>query len=273
MNQAYKTACLFAADDKEMQLKILKESARLIEEITPDYTAPFFASKIQEIAERNSGLTDAYAKLKEKNKTLVSAFLPYIRTMMNGTYDDFEIAVRAAIMGNTIDMGANPDFNLEKEVNTFFSDNIVLSEYAGFKEKIIKADTVLYIGDNYEESLFDQLLIEKIGGSKVTFAVRSKAVLNDITMDDAIRTGMNKICKVIESGSTIAGTNLHEATDEFRYLYDNADIVIAKGQGNYETLLNAEREIYFLFKVKCDAIAARSGYDIGKSVLLTTRGK
>lgn len=273
MNQAYKTACLFAADDKDMQLKILKESAELIKDVTADYTAPFFASKIQEIAEKHTGSSDLYAQIKERNIKVVSKFIPYIRAMMDGGYDNFEIALRAAIMGNTIDMGANPGFDIFNEINTFFSDKIVLNQYHDFKEQVSEASTVLYIGDNYEESLFDQLLIEQIGGERVVFAVRSKPVLNDIIMKDALSTGMNKICRVIDSGSTIAGTNMSEVTDEFRELFEKADAVISKGQGNFETLLNSERKIWFLFKVKCEAIAQRSGFNVGKSVLLSYRGK
>jgi hypothetical protein len=101
----------------------------------------------------------------------------------------------------------------------------------------------------------------------VVYAVRSNEILNDITLQDAKILGIDKLCKVIESGSRISGTDLNEGTGEFIDLYKNADMIIAKGQGNFETLLNSERSIYFLFKVKCEVISELCGHPVGTGLL------
>ena len=186
---------------------------------------------------------------------------------MEASNDKLETAIRISITGNTIDLGANPNFNLEKEINIITSSKINVDSIDNFKDDFNKANRILFIADNYEEALFDKFLIEQLKPKEVVFAVRSNEILNDITLEDAKRLGINKLCKVIESGSRIAGTDLNEGTPEFIDLFNKADLVIAKGQGNFETLLNAERSIYFLFKVKCEVISELCGYPVGTGLL------
>jgi hypothetical protein len=187
--------------------------------------------------------------------------------MIEAADDKLEMAVRISITGNTIDLGANPNYNLEKEINIITSSKINLDSLDKFKEDYKKAKLILFIADNYEEALFDKFLIEQLKPKEVVFAVRSNEILNDITLEDAKRLGIDKLCKVIESGSRIAGTDLDECTAEFLDLYKSADMVIAKGQGNFETLLSANRSIYFLFKIKCLVISEICGYPVGTGLL------
>ena len=115
--------------------------------------------------------------------------------------------------------------------------------------------------------MFDKILLKQLLPKRIVFAVRSKPILNDITLEDAKTLGIDKICEVMESGSKIAGTDLSQCSPEFLNFIEKADLVIAKGQGNFETLLNVERPIYFLFKVKCDVIGRRSGLPVGRNAL------
>ena len=99
------------------------------------------------------------------------------------------------------------------------------------------------------------------------FAVRSAEILNDITLEDAHSLEIDKLCKVIESGSKISGTAMEQVSNEFLDYFSNADLVISKGQGNFETLLNSKRKIYFLFKIKCEPISELCGYPMGTGIL------
>lgn len=267
INQAYKAAQLFTNGNKELQFNILKEACSEVETINGEYSAPLFSAKIQSILEKNLKLTNPYKSIKDKNLENAKIFLPVFNYIYKSSKDRLEAAVKIAVLGNTIDMGANPDFDLEDEVNKLSSGEINLRDFKKFKEDLSSASSVLYIGDNYEEALFDKYLLELMKDKNLVFAVRSHPVLNDITLEDAERLGINKICRVIESGSKIAGTDIRNCSNEFMEIYNNADMVIAKGQGNYETLLDEKRSIYFLFKVKCDVIARRSGLSVGQSVL------
>jgi uncharacterized protein with ATP-grasp and redox domains len=212
-------------------------------------------------------VVNPYERIKEDNRRIAEKYTQYFKLMMEGSKDRLDTALRIAIIGNIIDLGASPQFDIENEVNRISSNRIDLSLLPRFRDDLKKAELILYIGDNYEEALFDKFLLSELLSKKVVFAVRSKPILNDITLEDAKRIGIDKMCNVIESGSTIAGTDLKQCTPEFLELYTKADIVISKGQGNLETLINETRPIYFLFKVKCEVIAERSGYPLGYGVL------
>ena len=116
--------------------------------------------------------------------------------------------------------------------------------------------------------MFDKLLIEELLPKKILFAVRDNHVLNDVTVEFAKKIGLDKVAEVISSGSKIAGTNLKGTNKTFNEIFFDAPVVISKGQGNYETLENCGREVFYMFKVKCDPIAKHTGFKIGTSVLL-----
>ncbi len=268
IHQAYHTVRLFNKDDQEVQLKILKEVCKVVDTIDRNYTTPQFSVTIQSILEKNLGMANPFERIKEENRRKVEKFIPFLREMTEGSRDRLDTAIRIAIIGNIIDLGINSRFDIEYEINRIVSNEIDLSLLPGFKKDLEKAEQILYIGDNYEEALFDKFLLHELASRNVVFAVRSKSVLNDITLADAKRIGIDKICQVLESGSKIAGTDLKQGNPEFLDLYQNADMVIAKGQGNFETLIKETRPIYFLFKVKCEVIAEHSGYPVGKGALL-----
>lgn len=267
INQAYKASRLFAHQDTELQLKIVKEACAVILTLDGEFSAPQFSSYIQSLIIKSSGIDNPYQKLKEENLIKVRRYIPYLETMVENSADKLEMAIRAAIAGNTIDYGANPKFDIEGEVNRITANNIDLKLLKQFKNDLSKSSLILYIGDNFEEALFDKILLKQLLPNRIVFAVRSKPILNDITLQDAKQLEIDKICKVIESGSEITGTDLSQCSSEFQDLFERADMVIAKGQGNFETLMNSKRQIYFLFKVKCEAIERRCGLPVGTSAL------
>ncbi len=267
VKQSYTLSRLLGVEDKNEQRKIIYDTISLLLENKEMLSAPHFSIMLQSILNKNLNGQSSFKKIKEKNRMNAERYLKYLELMLETSKDKLEMAVRISITGNTIDLGANPDFNLEKEINIITSSKINVDSIGKFKEDFNKANRILFIADNYEEALFDKFLIAQLKPKEVVFAVRSNEILNDITLEDAKRLGINKLCKVIESGSRIAGTDLNEGTPEFIDLFNRADLVIAKGQGNFETLLNAERSIYFLFKVKCEVISELCGYPVGTGLL------
>ncbi len=273
LNKHINSANLFTDGNKELQLKIVKEVCAEALNIDEHSSAPKFSKSMQLIVEKYYDAENPYKGIKEINIKKAEKYLMFLRMMIEGSTDKLDTAMRAAIVGNVMDFAANPNFDIEFEINRIASDNNDLSYLINFKNDYSKAELILYIGDNYEEALFDKFLLNELLPKKVVFAVRSKPILNDITLEDAKKLEIDEICEVIESGSTIAGTDLSECTQEFLELYHKADIVIAKGQGNYESLIDESRPIYFLFKVKCDVISRRSGYPVGKGILLFNQNK
>jgi uncharacterized protein with ATP-grasp and redox domains len=272
VNQAYNTARL-ATNYEDKQRDIINEFCGLIPDIHRTISPPALSRIIQDIVIKHTGIKDPYKQIKESNFTNTLKFIPYLKTYINASKDPMEEAVRIAIAGNAIDLGANPNYNIELEINKLSSNNIVLNDFCSFKKDIQNAESVLYIADNFEESIFDKLLIEELLPRKIIYAVRSKPILNDISLQDMEKAGMDTLCTVIESGSAMAGIVLSECTEKFKKIFINADLVIAKGQGNFETLEDSEREIYFMFKVKCDVIKDYCGFPVGNSILIKKDSK
>jgi uncharacterized protein with ATP-grasp and redox domains len=267
LNQSLYAARTAKINDEKTQMEIMKHVIRELNNIDNFETAPEFSVKIHNIVKAFSGIDNPYEEIKVRNLKRALKFIPYLQTYINSSDDKLEQAVRAAILGNVIDLGANRDFNLEYEINRISSNNIVLKDYLSFKEEVYKAEYILYIGDNAEEAVFDKLLIEQLKPKKIIFAVRDNNILNDITIEFAKKIELDKLAEVISSGSKIAGTNLKETNKVFNEIFLNAPVIIAKGQGNYETLLHEDRPIFFMFKVKCDVISKICGYPIGTSML------
>lgn len=267
LKQAYNSASLFT-DSKEIQLGILKSVCARVAEIKPDSAAPWFSTVIQDLIEDRLKISDVYSEIKEKNLKIALSFQPVIEEKISASEHPLIESIKAAIAGNAIDYGANPDFNISKEVHKIGEINLDEPTLHNFVNSVINAKIILYIGDNTEEAVFDIFLIKALGPERVVFAVRSRPVLNDITIKECKQLKIDKLCEVVESGSRIAGTDLTQCNSQFIDLFNSADVVIAKGQGNYETLLDVSRDIFFMFKVKCPAIALRCGQPEGTAALI-----
>ncbi len=272
VGQAYRFSRMSGITDADTQKQVLYDTMNKLLHHNNIKTAPHFSVILQSIVGQYTDVHSAIRKIKESNLKKVKVFINYMSHMVESASDPLEMAVRAAIAGNTIDLGANPDFDIEHEINRITSKSIDIAAFDRFRKEYEHAESILIIADNYEEALFDKLLIQQLLPKNVVYAVRSNAILNDITIDDAHFLEIDKLCTIIDSGSTISGTDLEECHDTFLKIYHNADIVIAKGQANYETLFHAERPIYFMFKVKCTVIANICSHPVGTSMLYYHNG-
>jgi hypothetical protein len=136
-----------------------------------------------------------------------------------------------------------------------------------FERTLKEAEEILYIADNAGEIIFDRLLIERLPIEKVTVAVKGSPVINDATMEDALLAGLPRIVEVVDNGSDGPGTILETCSRAFIDCFDKADLVIAKGQGNYESLSEADKNIFFVLKAKCPVIARDLGCEVGEMIL------
>ncbi|WP_372798701.1 DUF89 domain-containing protein, partial [Pontiella sp.] len=173
---------------------------------------------------------------------------------------------------NIIDFGTphgQKDNGLLEVIAHALEADLGMEAFAAFREKIEKAELILYLADNCGEAVMDRLLIEQLPTEKVVYAVRGKPILNDITPAELPQTGIDQLCRTMENGSDAPGTILELCSPEFRDVFARADLLIAKGQGNFETLNRARPDIFFLLKVKCDVVACETGLPLG-SIVFTT---
>ncbi len=253
MQQAYRTARIATDDEKKIKevLNVVGEMIKSIPmENTPPETGNIIYQKIREI----TGVQDTYKEIKNNNIKEALSLYPELKKYIENSDDRLLAAIRIAIAGNVIDLGVNKKFNIVDDLKTILKQNFAIFDYEDFKNQLNRAKSVLYLGDNAGESVFDKLLIEELG-KPVTYAVRDIPVINDCVIDDAVASGLDKVATLISSGSTAPATILSLCNSDFLEKFENADLIISKGQGNYEGLSQVKRSIFFMLKAKCPVIA------------------
>jgi uncharacterized protein with ATP-grasp and redox domains len=193
------------------------------------------------------------------------------KQLIQSSKDPFETAVRLAIAGNVIDSGQGDhvgEEKIRKTVSQCLDQPISKPTLNELREEIGKASNIVYLGDNAGEIFFDRLLIEELNGRPITFVVRGAPIINDALKDDARMAGLDTLGRVVDNGSDVPGTILEECSPEFKRHFMEADLVIVKGQGNYETLSEERKKIFFLLQVKCPVIARDIGCEQGDMVIV-----
>ncbi len=182
--------------------------------------------------------------------------------------DPFDAAMRMAIAGNVIDFGAKYQFDIMDSINRVKEHELAIDDSRFLRDDLEHAQTLLYIGDNCGEIVLDKLFLETIDISQKYFVVRESPVINDITPEDAKMTGMDKIATILTTGDNSPGAVWESASKDFRDHFNNADVIISKGQGNLEGLIDVpHNHVYFLLVTKCDLIGEKIGTRNGDFVV------
>ena len=251
-------ATRMVTEDEAVCEQVLRRVLDLAASMDMQRTPPEMAQKIHGIIREISGVADPYLEIKERFNRLALDMLPGLEKRVGSSADPFDTAVRLALAGNIIDFGT-PGTMVETDVSKTVEESLTAPLYgwstARMKKAVDQAGTILYIGDNAGEIVFDRLLIEQIGPGKITFAVRGGPAINDALKADADSTGISKMVPVIESGVDAPGTPLSQCSREFLEEIQATGLVISKGQGNYETLSDLDRPVFFLFRVKCPLVS------------------
>lgn len=269
-------AARMATDDSAAHEQMLRDVLRLTSEMDLSDTPPVIGQRIHRRLRELTGNVDPYGAVKQRFNRMALDMLPELRAKAAAAADPFGAAVRLAITGNIIDFG--PKGNTTEQdaldaIATMLSEPLY-GDLRAFQNAIQQADTILYLADNAGEIVFDRILIEQLLPKRVTVAVRGAPVINDATIEDAEAAGLPELVEVIDNGSDGPATILDDCSAAFRQRFDNADLIIAKGQGNYETLSDDPAAIFFLLKAKCPVIAAHLGLPIGaQAAIQNHRGK
>ena len=216
------------------------------------------------IQERGESLDfDIYADVKKQSNLLSLSYAESFQEKINGSKSPLERAMQIAAAGNIIDFGAKDHASLNLDEELQLLDKIPFARYdlTAFTQMLNKASLLLYLCDNSGEIVFDTLFIKEIKREyprlQIIAAVRGAPIINDATLEDAEMVGLDRLVKTISSGSVYPGTILPETTEEFQQLFASADVILAKGQGNFETLLPiADQRLFFLLRIKCEYMAS-----------------
>ncbi|MGD9344313.1 MAG: ARMT1-like domain-containing protein [Candidatus Aminicenantes bacterium] len=263
--QALNTARMIGANEDTIH-RILLEVSTLLPKIPPGATPPEIGREVYRIVSRLTGNEDPYREIKERCTQQALALYPGLKERVRSSEDPLRIAIRIAIAGNVIDFGSNMPFDLEKDLESILDQRFAIDHYKLFKRALAQARDVLYIADNAGETVFDRVLIEELG-KPVIYVVREQPVINDALREDAVAAGIDKVADIISSGSDAPGNILPFCSDEFLKIYEAAEFIISKGQGNFEGLSEENRPIFFLLKTKCRVIADHIKVDKGSIIL------
>ena len=267
-SQALFTARTVKQDDKTIK-KILDRLGERISGLSMDSPPPESGRIVYEIVREATGIDDPFASLKSKSIQKALRLYPSLKARVENSPNPLDTAARLAIAGNVIDFGVNRKFEIEDEIRKVLKERPTIYDFECFKEKLEKAKNILYLGDNAGETVFDRILMETIG-KRVIYAVRERPIINDATYEDALRSGIGDIAEIVSSGSDAPGTILHRCSASFLDTLDASDLIISKGQGNFESLYGEKWPIFYLLKVKCRTVAGHLGLREGSLILMGT---
>jgi len=227
-------------------------------------TSPYMVYLFNKVHERYFGKGADYREVKKTYNDLVLSMEDRLRREIESAEDPLARALIMARIGNYIDFGAMNHVD-EKEFLSLFQDTELKRDdrktYEAFRKACEAGHQLLLVCDNCGEIVLDKLLIEQL---RVAFPhlsfralVRGGEVLNDATEEDAIAVGLDQVADIVSNGQAIAGTIYEMMPEEARAAMDRADVILAKGQGNYESMSGTGRHIFYLFLCKCDLFTGR----------------
>ena len=242
----------------ELRWKFFREFLEIFQRVSKDSSPPELAAAYFDLYAQMTGIEDGYKEIKRRSTEVGRAVYGELEKMCAGAGSgSFVLRLKLAISGNMIDYGVLPDYDLDcaekhiREVIDLPCDMAAVNDLAG---RIEKAENILYILDNCGEAVLDRLLLETMKG-KVTIGVRGRPIMNDITREELAASALDDF-PVIDTGCNAPGAPLRMISGEFKRAMEAADLVIAKGQGNFESLEGdfTARPIYYLFRAKCPVI-------------------
>ena len=238
----------------------------------PAHSTTFMHRKIRQLLGK-----DPFKEIKSEYNQAALRLYPDLRRRVFQSNDPLWTAARLAIAGNIIDFGIFSSVDIIGTIERALNSSISIDHYSRFKRAVDGHSRVFYLLDNSGEIVFDRLLIEVLVkiGKKVKAVVKGAPVLNDSTAYDAAETGLTELCEIVDNGCDCIGTILEMTSPDFNRMFDDADFIISKGQGNFETLDcrdNSDKyrkEIIFLLQAKCDVVSKELGISRGSMLLFS----
>jgi uncharacterized protein with ATP-grasp and redox domains len=265
-------AVRFINDDEKLQEKVLREVVK--ELLASDWksTPPELAHKVHSIVKRVTNEKDPYKDVKRESNDLILRMYPELKETVKNSRDPLRTAVRLAIAGNIIDFGVTQEFNLDETIIEVLKKKFAIDDYKKLKENLENAETLLFFVDNAGEIGLDKLLVETLLVTKklekIDFVVKGGPIINDATLEDAVYMGLNSLPNseflVISNGEVGTGPKRSSQTVK-RWIHDH-DLVISKGQGNYEGL-SEHNGLFFLLMAKCPIVASDIGVEVGDIII------
>lgn len=255
--QATIVANMLKVDDST-KIKLLKGLSKVLSEVIDENSSPAkIATPVHNFVREFLGVADPFADIKKQSNEKMLSLYAGFKNAVSTAKEPLKMASIYAIIGNLIDYSLFEQVNLETIEEKVKSFNPAIFDFKEFNEYVSKAQRILYITDNAGEIVFDKLLIEELFKlkKKIIIVAKEKPILNDATVEDANFISLSKLGKVFGTGNSDVGTIYPSKNELLNKAFKTADLIISKGQANFETLVDAKGPIFFLFVVKCKAVA------------------
>ncbi|MDH5784343.1 MAG: ARMT1-like domain-containing protein [Chromatiales bacterium] len=249
---------------------LLLQIRRRLDASPADETPPVTASDIHALIRDITRTSDPYQEAKSEATAHALSLYPKLKQLVMESDDPLQTAVRLAIAGNIIDLGVSDQYDLEASIERVLTTEPMINHIEQLREALAGAKGVLFLADNAGETVMDRLLIEQLH-IPVTYVVKGGPAVNDATREDAIAAGIDKICELIDHGAATLGTLLERCNEQFRQQFNEAELIIAKGMANYESLHGSRAGLFFLLQAKCAVVAA--DLDVAEKSLIVLQGK
>ncbi len=253
--------------DVEELKKVQYELMRCLPQETFDQSPAEISYNALTVVNDILGCADPFAEEKRRSNAAMLELYPVLKERVESSSDRLHTAIKIAAAGNVIDMGILHKFDVRKAIDDILEGSFRIDHFDLLKKDLLSAERILYVADNAGEIVADKLFLETLGRKDAVVAVREKPILNDATMEDARQVGLGRVATPISNGSGMIGTVLRDCSEEFRNVFHAADVIISKGQGNYECLDERSENIYFVLTAKCPVVAAALGVEEGEAVL------
>lgn len=264
-------AAKMVTEDEMVLDRIIRRTLKQLAIFDYRLSPPHMVQIIHRIVKDETNNKDPYRSIKQRSIEEAKRWLPIIRDRVERSNDPLEAAIRYAIAGNIMDFAMSAIWDREK-IDKAFSlaevqpiDRSMINELV---KQLNTAETILYLADNAGESVIDRLLLERLSPTaQVYYGVKGAPIINDVTADDAKSSGIESCATVISNGNDAPGNIIEKCSSQFQAIFNSADVVIAKGQANFETLVAVRREVFLLTQIKCSTLAEHYGYQLGDWVL------
>jgi len=255
-------------DDTDEKYRLSQRFFGFLSEINIQQPTPVIAREIHAMIREYLGNTDPYQQQKIQSNVQARKLVNDLTTKVYNSGEPIKLALRYALAGNIIDYGPGHDFDIMETISHLETADFAVDHSNELTDKIRNAGKILYLGDNAGEIVFDKLFIGTMQHPDVTFVTRGAPVINDVTLTEAEEVGMHEVAKVIDNEYDAPSTVLEKSGEVFKKAYDEADLIIAKGQGNFEGLMHQDdNRLWFLLMVKCQVIGDFLGVNKGDIVV------
>ncbi len=258
-------------DDPWLHRKLLFACMERVPELNFDRSPAEVSYETLRFACKYLGVADPFKEDKALHNERMLAIEHDLRQQVRAAPDPLRRAIEFALAGNMIDLGIQDVEDVERSLLADAASlDVAHDDYPLLRDALGGARSALYLLDNAGEIVCDKLVIEQLGVHDITCAVRRAPIINDVTREDAEAVGLERLAKIVDIGADALGVPLSLCSAEFRELFAEVDVVIAKGQANFETLDDEERDIIHILRAKCGHMARYLGVPRGAAAIVRT---